>query len=102
MIVWKSDRWGVCRSRIPACWFPLAGTVALSGCASRSAPAIVLFGAYFPGWLLFGLLAMATAILARAAFGFAGWAESVPFPLFTYLAIGILVAGAFDLLWLGH
>ncbi|WP_267221266.1 hypothetical protein [Dyella silvae] len=45
---------------------------------------------------------MATAILARAAFGFAGWAESVPFPLFTYLAIGILVAGAFDLLWLGH
>jgi hypothetical protein len=74
----------------------------LAGCSSRSAPALVLFGAYFPSWLLFAILAILIAIAVRIAFGLAGLALSVPFPLFTYLAIGILVAGAVDLLWLGH
>lgn len=82
-------------------WLCAAGG-ALCGCSSASAPALVLFGAYFPSWLLFAILAIVTAIAARIAFGVAGWALSVPFPLFTYLAIGVLVAGAIDLLWLGH
>jgi hypothetical protein len=80
--------------------WPMAA--ALAGCSTRSAPALVLFGAYFPQWLLFGVLAVVVAIVARIACGLGGIAASVAFPLFTYLAIGILVAGAIDLLWLGR
>lgn len=83
-------------------WLACAAGGALAGCSSGSAPALVLFGAYFPGWLLFAILAIVIAIVARIAFGLAGLALSVPFPLFTYLSIGILVAGAVDLLWLGN
>jgi hypothetical protein len=83
-------------------WLLCSAVCALAGCSTRSAPALVLFGAYFPAWLLFAILAILIAIAARIAFGVAGLAPSVPFPLFTCLAIGILVAGAVDLLWLGH
>lgn len=72
----------------------------LAGCSARSAPALVLFGAYFPDWLVFAILAVVVAIAARIVFGLAGLAQAVPFSLFTCLAIGILVAGAIDLLWL--
>ncbi|WP_198670322.1 hypothetical protein [Dyella sp. C9] len=97
-------------SAAPAChrkavvrqaWPCLAAGV-LAGCSPHSAPALVLFGAYFPGWLLFAILAIVIAILARIAFGVAGLAPAVPFPLFTCLAIGILIAGAVDLMWLGN
>lgn len=73
-----------------------------TGCSDRSAPAITMFGAYFPDWLIFAITAILAAVFARIAFGIAGRAESVPYPLFTYLAIGILVAGVIDFLWLGH
>jgi uncharacterized membrane protein len=79
---------------------PLAG--ALGGCSAGSAPAIVLFGAYFPTWLIIAILAILFAIITRIAFGVAGRADAIPFPLFTYLAVGILVAGVIDLLWLDH
>ncbi len=80
----------------------LIGFGLLTGCSSRSAPALILFGAYFPDWLLFGVLAIMSAIITRVVAGIAGFAQAVPFPLFTFLAVGILVAGAFDLLWLGR
>ncbi|RDS79180.1 hypothetical protein DWU98_19375 [Dyella monticola] len=73
---------------------------AIAGCSTSSAPAVILFGAYFPDWLVFAILTIVIAIVARIVFGLAGLAQSVPFPLFTFVAIGILVAGAFDLLWL--
>lgn len=80
----------------------LIGPGLLTSCSWRSAPAAVLFGAYFPDWLLFGMLAIASAVIARVVAGLAGFAQAVPFPLFTFLAVGVLVAGAFDLLWLGR
>lgn len=83
-------------------WLAVSGAAGLTGCAVRSAPAAVVFGAYFPDWLLFAIFAIVAAIMARVAVGIAGFAGSVPFPLFTYLAIGIVIAGAVDLLWLGH
>ncbi|WP_198651471.1 hypothetical protein [Dyella sp. C11] len=92
------------RSRrvIARAWLPCATASMLGGCTSGSAPALVLFGAYFPSWLLFAILAIVIAIVARIAFGMVGWAPSLPFPLFTCLAIGVLVAGAVDLVWLGN
>lgn len=83
-------------------WLVLSGAAGLTGCAVHSAPAVVVFGAYFPDWLLFAILAIAAAIMARVAFGIAGLGSSVPFPLFTYLAMGVLIAGAVNLFWLGH
>jgi hypothetical protein len=80
----------------------LAALGLLAGCSSRSAPATVLFGAYFPYWLLFGMMAIVFAMIARAVAGIAGFAHGVPFPLFTFLAIGILVAGGFDLFCFGR
>jgi uncharacterized membrane protein len=81
-------------------WALLPAVGAIAGCSTSSAPAIILFGAYFPDWLVFAILTIVIAIVARIAFGLAGWAQSVPYPLFTYLAIGILVTGTIDLLWL--
>ncbi len=74
----------------------------LGGCSARSAPAAVLFGAYFPDWLIFAILVVLFALATRIAFGIAGRAEAIPFPLFTCLAVGILLAGSIDLLWLGR
>jgi hypothetical protein len=90
------DAWPSLRRLWPL--LPAAGAIA--GCSASSAPAIILFGAYFPDWLVFAILAIVIAIAARIAFGLAGLAQSVPFSLFTYLAIGILVAGAIDFIWL--
>ena len=73
-----------------------------TGCADRSAPAIVLFGAYFPDWLLFALAAIAAAISARVVAGLIGLERSIPFPLFTYLATGVLVSGFIYLAWMGR
>ncbi len=73
---------------------------ALGGCSTKAAPAIILFGAYFPAWLIFAILTVLFAIIARIVFGMAGRADAIPFPLFTCLAIGIIVAGVIDLLWL--
>jgi uncharacterized membrane protein len=81
-------------------WALLPVIGAIAGCSTSSAPAIILFGAYFPDWLVFAILTIVIAMVARIAFGLAGWAQSVPYPLFTCLAIGILVTGAIDLLWL--
>jgi hypothetical protein len=81
-------------------WLLLPAVSAIAGCTTSSAPAVILFGAYFPDWLVFAVLTVVFAILARIAFGLAGLAQSVPYPLFTCLAVGILVAGAIDLVWL--
>jgi hypothetical protein len=81
-------------------WPLLVTVAAMAGCSTSSAPAVILFGAYFPDWLVFAILTIGIAIFARIAFGFAGLAQSVPYPLFTCIAVGVLVAGAIDLIWL--
>ena len=45
-------------------------------------PSFVLFGAYFPAWMLLALLAIVAAILARAVFLVTGLARVLPFQLF--------------------
>jgi hypothetical protein len=80
---------------------PLA-TFLLQSCSAGSAPAISLFGAYFPSWLIFGIVAVLFASLSRLLFGVAGRAEFVPYPLLTHFAIGILVAGLLQILWFGR
>lgn len=83
----------------PSYWL-LPAVGALGGCSTSAAPAVIAFGAYFPDWLVFAILAVVLAIATRIAFGIAGRAEALPYPLFTCLAVGVLVAGVVDLLWL--
>ena len=70
--------------RLVLCSIPLFG-----GCGG--APSFVLFGAYFPGWMLCGVIGIAGALLARATLVRAGLANGLPYPLFLCTAIGTIV-----------
>ena len=78
------------------------GLITLSGCSTASAPSFDLFGAFFPAWLLCGLIGVAGAIAARAGFVGTGLANAVPFQLFVCTAIGIIAAILVWLLWFGR
>jgi hypothetical protein len=81
---------------------PLGTLLALNGCASPSAPSLILFGAYFPGWLACAVAGIGAAILARIAMVTSGLSETLPLQLFVCTAIGLLVAIAIGLFWFGQ
>jgi YtcA family len=66
-------------------------TLALGGC-STGAPSFVLFGAYFPAWMLCGALGIIGAGVARAGFVASGLSDVLPFQLFVCSAVGVIVA----------
>lgn len=66
----------------------LAG--ALGGCSG--APSYVLFGAYFPAWMLFSMIGILAAIVVRVLFVKTGLAETLPYQLFLCVAGGTIVA----------
>jgi hypothetical protein len=74
----------------------------LAGCASRASPSWTLFGAYFPAWLLCGLLGVFGALAARFGFVATGLATVIPFQIWVCTAIGIMVASLCWLVWLGQ
>jgi hypothetical protein len=65
--------------------------LALGGC-SPGAPSFVLFGAFFPAWLLCGTLGIISAGVARAAFVAGGLSQFLPYQLFVCTAVGLIVA----------
>jgi YtcA-like protein len=65
--------------------------LALGGC-STGAPSFVLFGAFFPAWMLCGALGIIGAGMARAAFVASGFADVLPYQLFVCSAVGTIVA----------
>jgi hypothetical protein len=65
--------------------------LALGGC-STGAPSFVLFGAFFPAWLLCGTLGIVCAGVARAAFVASGLSNTLPYQLFVCAAVGVIVA----------
>lgn len=70
----------------------LAPALPLAGCASRGAPSYVLFGAYFPLWLVSAIVGVIGAIVAHRVFVATGWAATVPYQLAVCTAIGLVVA----------
>lgn len=56
------------------------------------APLFTFFGAYFPAWLLCGLLGILAAVLARVIFIAVGIDAVMALRLLTYSSIGILCA----------
>lgn len=77
----------------------LLSTAAMSGCALRGAPSFVLFGAFFPAWMLLAGIAVLAAIGARVALVASGLAEILPLQLLVCVSIGLTVAVLSWLLW---
>lgn len=72
-------------------------SICLGGCSASSAPSFSLFGAFFPAWLLCGVIGIAIAGIARAAFVGSGLANVIPYQLAVCTAIGVTAA---VLVWL--
>ena len=69
----------------------------LGGCSAAGAPSFDLFGAFFPAWLLCGVIGIAGAAIARLAFVSGGLANRLPYQLAVCTAIGVIAA---VLVWL--
>ena len=74
----------------------------LGGCSTGGAPSFDLFGAFFPAWLLCGILGIAGAVAARVAFVGSGVANTLPYQLAVCTAIGVITALLFWLVGFGH
>lgn len=69
----------------------------LTSCVPESAPYLELFGAYFPDWLLYGVLGVILSIIARVAMIKTQLHLLLPYQLFVCSSLGFGVAA---LLWL--
>jgi hypothetical protein len=76
-------------------------SITLSGCASHGAPSFVLFGAFFPAWMLCSLAGILGAVAARGMFVAAGLNNVLPYQLFVCSSAGLAVAIVIWLIWFG-
>jgi YtcA family len=74
----------------------------LGGCSAGGAPSFDLFGAFFPAWLLCGIVGIAGAVVARAAFVSSGVANTLPYQLAVCTSIGVITALLVWLIGFGH
>ena len=72
---------------------------AMSGCASRGAASFILFGAFFPAWMLFAGLGIAAALATRVAFVVSGVSALIPLQLWVCVSSGLIVAVVIWLFW---
>jgi hypothetical protein len=76
--------------------------IALGGCADRAAPDLAVAGAYFPAWMICGLIGIFAAIGARVIFVVTNVVGVLPLQLFVCTAIGIGFAVFAWLFWFGQ
>jgi hypothetical protein len=65
-------------------------SICLGGCSASGAPSFDLFGAFFPAWLLCGVIGIAGAAIARVAF--VRLSNALPYQLAVCTAIGVITA----------
>lgn len=68
---------------------------------SASSPAYVLFGAYFPLWLMSAIIGIVAAIIAHRVFVARGLVGQVPYQLSVCSSVGVIVAALFWLFGTG-
>ncbi|EJO29571.1 hypothetical protein [Achromobacter marplatensis] len=73
----------------------MTAALALQACSFGGAPSYIIFGAYFPRWLMAGLVGVAAALVAHRVFVATGWNRKVPLQLSVCSAIGLTVAVLF-------
>jgi hypothetical protein len=66
--------------------------LSLCGCSPAGAPSFDLFGAFFPAWLLCGVLGIFTALGARTFFATRNLTEALPFQLPLCTSLGAIFA----------
>jgi YtcA family len=74
------------------------GFLWLVGCRGRSAPNLEISGAYFPDWLLFGLLGLVFAALIRLFMIKTKLHLILPYQFFLCSSLGMALAALFWLL----
>ncbi|MFE0014701.1 YtcA family lipoprotein [Mesorhizobium sp. NPDC059054] len=67
----------------------LGGFLVLSAC-SPAAPAIPIFGSYFPAWIIAAVIGIVATILIRLILVAAGIDEHLPAPLLVYISLTLL------------
>jgi hypothetical protein len=83
----SSKRWSISRALMVA-----SLALVQTSCSSGAAPTFILFGAFFPAWLLCGIVGIAGAVVARLAFVGSGFANALPYQLVVCTAIGVITA----------
>ncbi len=73
----------------------------LAGCARNAAPTLSLFGAYFPVWILCGIVGVLAAAATRLLLVATGLTQAVPAQLTVCVAMGVILA-SLAWLWLGQ
>jgi YtcA family len=76
--------------------------ICLGGCSTSGAPSFDLFGAFFPAWLLCGVIGLAAAGAARVVFVSSGLANVLPYQLAVCTALGVTLALLIWLFGFGH
>jgi YtcA family len=73
---------------------PLAVTssMLLTGCSFGGAPSFELFGAFFPAWMLCGVIGIVGAVSTRVVLTTATLSDPIPFQLAVCTAVGVIVA----------
>lgn len=79
---------------MPALLLPLG----VSGCTH--APAINVFGSFFPSWMLCAIIGAGVAMLAHRLLAPSGFNKTLPAPFAVYLAFAIATAFGLWLIWL--
>lgn len=69
------------------------------GCAGRGAPTFILFGAYFPAWMLIAIVGIIAAAAARAFMVAKGLSALVAFQLLSCTSIGVTIAVLVWVIW---
>ena len=78
--------------------FVAGGPLSLAGCGG--APSLTIAGAYFPAWLLCGLIAVLVAVIVRVLMVVTGLSNHIPYQLAVCSSIGVLVALVVWQLWM--
>lgn len=77
-------------------WLPLSCLgLLLSGCGEPRAPAFLVFGSYFPSWLIGLGVAIPLTLFVRWLLIRSGIDDALPLRLLVYVCLGILFAMAF-------
>ena len=99
-----SNTWGAATSHPMNCLARLVSAVLLLGQAScltgcGGAPSVTIAGAYFPAWLLCGVMGVLVAAFIRAIMVATGLANQVPYQLLVCCSIGAIFALILWHLW---
>jgi hypothetical protein len=87
-------------ARLVTVVFVTGGSLSLAGCGG--APSVTVAGAYFPAWLLCGVIAVLVAVIARSLMLVTRLSNHIPYQLAVCSSIGVIVALLVWQVWVVH